>query len=128
MLRGYFLNGCPRVKLIIVGTSEIEVEAIIDTGFNGHLTLPQHIVDRLGLKFYTVSSAIVADGSMSPSSVYMGKLVFGDSRTDVLIDVQPQCNILMGTALLEELSLSLFVDVALERIEFNHSGRVSRPT
>ena len=113
--------------MVIVGVKEEEIEAIVDTGFNGHITLPQHIVDRLGLPFYTVSSAIIADGSVSPSSVYMGKLVFDGSRTDVLIDVQPNCNVLMGTALLEEWGLSLFVDVVADRVEFSHTGRVSRP-
>ena len=113
--------------MVIVGAEEEEIEAIVDTGFNGHLTLPQHIVDRLGLVFYTVSSAIVADGSVSPSSVYMGKLVFDGSRTDVLIDVQPNCNILLGTALLEEWGLSLFVDAGKKCVEFNQTGRVSRP-
>jgi clan AA aspartic protease len=129
MLRGYFHNKCPRTKLTIVGTEEIEVEAIVDTGFNGYLTLPEHIAERIGLQFTNaISSATVADGSTSPSLVYSGKIIYDNSRVNVLIDVQPQCNILMGTALLEEFNLSLFVDVALERVEFNHSGRVSRPT
>lgn len=113
--------------MVVVGITEEEIGAIVDTGFNGHLTLPQHIADRLGLQFYAVSSAIIADGSVSLSSVYMGKVVFDGSRTDVLIDVQPNCNILMGTALLEEWGLSLFVDAEKKCVEFNQTGRMSRP-
>jgi hypothetical protein len=35
---------------------------------------------------------------------------------------------LLGMALLEELGLSLFVDVGANRVELNASGRMTRPT
>ena len=40
-----------------------EIEAVIDTGFNGFLTLPAALVGELGLLYQYRSRAILADGS-----------------------------------------------------------------
>lgn len=42
---------------------EREVGAVIDTGFNGYLTLPEAVVAELGLPFVTHGWATLADGS-----------------------------------------------------------------
>jgi predicted aspartyl protease len=42
-----------------------EIEAIIDTGFTGFLTLPPSIVATLGLSWRERGSATLADGSES---------------------------------------------------------------
>lgn len=41
-----------------------EVEAVIDTGFTGFLSLPSVLVVELGLPFLTNESAMLADGSL----------------------------------------------------------------
>ncbi len=130
MLHGFFHNKCPRTKIVLVGESgEEKIDALVDTGFNGFLSVPEVIAKSIGLEFtQAIESSTIADGSSSPSLIYRGKVVYDGSRVDILIDVQPNCKILLGTALLEELQLSLFVDVAMSRIEFNPSGRVARPT
>lgn len=40
-----------------------EVEAVIDTGFTGFMTLPPSLVVQLGLVFMGASAATLADGS-----------------------------------------------------------------
>ena len=39
-----------------------DIEAVIDTGYNGFLTLPPVLVGALGLPFVTSGQAILADG------------------------------------------------------------------
>ena len=46
-----------------------EVEAVIDTGFTGFLSLPSALVTELGLPFLTNESAMLADGSLVRFSV-----------------------------------------------------------
>ena len=42
---------------------EREIEAVIDTGFNGFLTLPPTLAVELGLPFASIGLATLADGS-----------------------------------------------------------------
>ena len=53
------------VRLVLRGPSGLtrEVEAVIDTGFNGFLTLPPVLVKELGLAYLYRSRAFLADGS-----------------------------------------------------------------
>ena len=47
-----------------------EIEAVIDTGFSGFLTLPTALVGELGLPYQYRSRAILADGSEAFFHVY----------------------------------------------------------
>ena len=47
-----------------------EVEAVIDTGFTGFLSLPSALVTELGLPFLTNETAMLADGSLVRFSVH----------------------------------------------------------
>jgi len=48
MIFGTFRGEHPRVTLMLPGKSgDFEVEFILDTGFAGDLTLPNHVVDRV---------------------------------------------------------------------------------
>ena len=70
MLRGFFRNKCPYIRIIVAGTSEEEVEVLVDTGFNGSLTLPEHLAIKLGLENTNVIySSTTAVGSFSPSII-----------------------------------------------------------
>ncbi len=47
-----------------------EIEAVIDTGYNGFLTLPPALVAELGLAYRDRGRAILADGSESLFDTY----------------------------------------------------------
>lgn len=47
-----------------------EIDAAIDTGYNGFLTLPTALVAELGLAFGGISRATLADGSVVTFDVY----------------------------------------------------------
>ena len=55
----------PVVSLSIQGPTgqSREIEAVIDTGFTGFLTLPPELISELGLPFLAGNRATIADGS-----------------------------------------------------------------
>jgi len=94
---------------------EQEMEALIDTGFNGFLTLPLAVITSLGLPRLGRGRAILADGSEVLFNVYEATVRWeGQSRT-VELDATETAT-LVGMALLEGYTL---------RIEVVSGGRVT---
>ena len=56
-----------------------EIEAVIDTGFTGFLTLPSALVTELGLAYRDRGRAVLADGSEAIFDIY-DVAVLWDSR------------------------------------------------
>ena len=72
----------PVVTVAVQGPSgqTREIEAVIDTGFTGFLTLPPGLVSELGLPFLTGNRATLADGS---------EVTFPSYGVEVLWDGEP---------------------------------------
>ncbi len=51
------------VSLLDAGGAEQPVEAVLDTGFTGELTLPAKFIDDLGLEFVGSRIAVLGDAS-----------------------------------------------------------------
>jgi clan AA aspartic protease len=62
-----------------------QIEAVIDTGYNGFLTLPGTLVSLLQLSFRGHRQGTLADGSVVLLDVYQGTVVWHGQRKDVLI-------------------------------------------
>lgn len=60
----------PRIPVEIDGPSPRTVEAVVDTGFDGDLTLPRELVEELGLVSAGERKGTLADGSEITFSVY----------------------------------------------------------
>jgi len=60
------------IRVTVIGPTGIreEVEAVIDTGFNGYLTLSKALVDRLELQWRATTSGQLADGTLSEYDLY----------------------------------------------------------
>jgi clan AA aspartic protease len=72
------------IRLEVVGPSgqQEQIEAIIDTGFTGFLTLPAALVAVLGLPWLCRQAGILADGSVDFFDVYIATVAWeGQSRT-----------------------------------------------
>ncbi len=69
------------VRLTVQGPSgdSQEIEAVIDTGFTGFLTLPPALVTNLGLAYRDRGRAILADGREAIFDIY-DVAVLWDSR------------------------------------------------
>ena len=98
------------ISLIVQGPSghSREVEAVIDTGFTGFLSLPSELATELGLPFLTYESALLADGSLVRFSVHDARTLWdGQSRRVYahLSDTAP----LIGMRMLDNHDLSIQV-------------------
>ncbi len=104
----------PRLRLELQGSGTRQaVEAIIDTGFNGYLTLPASVITDLELPWLYRHHGELADGSIQIFDVYEAKIVWNGAPRSV----EPEsvnANPLVG--------MSLLLDHEL-RIEVRENGR-----
>ena len=86
-----------------------EVEAVIDTGFTGFVTLPPALVAELGLVFMGTSEATLADGSEVSFDAYAVTVLWEGQPRDVLID-EADTTPLVGMMLLDRHNLNIDVE------------------
>ena len=86
-----------------------EVAAVVDTGFNGYLTLPPTLVAELGLSVVGDGEAILADGREVAFDVY-GVTVVWDGQPRYVETAAVGIDALLGMMLLDR--HSLFVEVS----------------
>jgi clan AA aspartic protease len=79
-MKGFFKSGNPVIELSIEGR---KIEALLDTGFNGHLMLPQSIIREIALDQIGISDYITASGDAKVTNVYKGKIDFLNEKTEV---------------------------------------------
>ena len=63
-----------------------EVEAVIDSGSTGALTLPPALITLLGLRWQSTQRAALADGSTCVFQVYVGNVVWDGNVRRILVD------------------------------------------
>ena len=67
------------------GGSELEVDAVVDTGFTASLNVPAAVVAALGLARQSGSRAVLADGSVRRFDVYAAEVAWSDGWRPVLV-------------------------------------------
>ena len=77
------------------------VTAVIDTGFNGYLTLPAETIEALALSFHSYAEAELADGHTIVLQKFEGEVLWNGLPRAVTI-LQTQGAPLVGMALLEK--------------------------
>lgn len=88
------------IRLLIRGPQqEIETEVVVDTGFNGALTLPPDLISRLGLKHKSRIWGELADGRGDSFDVYEA-LVFWNGRLLRIPVGSTESDPMLGMALL----------------------------
>ena len=88
---------------------EQDVEAVIDTGFSGFLTLPSAAVAALGLSFDGVAWAVLADGTEGRFDVYDATLLWDDLHRRIYV-YAAETTPLAGMRLLEGHNLHVEVE------------------
>lgn len=88
MIIGAVKSDEARIHLTVKGRQgrEQEVEAVIDSGYTGALTLPPRLIGTLGLRWRSVDPATLADGSSCIFQVYVGQLVWDGKVRAILVD------------------------------------------
>lgn len=78
-----------------------DLEAVLDTGFNGTLTLPAELIGTLQLPWRTRGSAILANGREEMFDIYAATIIWDGTPRPILVEeveVQP----LVGMRLLAD--------------------------
>ena len=83
-------------------------DAIIDTGFNGWLSLPPDLIAQLNLKWKRRGRAILGDGSECVFNVYEAVLVWDGNFLTIPID-EANSEPLVGMSLMEGYQLMVQV-------------------
>ncbi|MGE0132100.1 MAG: clan AA aspartic protease [Blastocatellales bacterium] len=98
------------ICLTVAGRSgqEMEVEVVIDTGFNGHLTLAPGLIAILNLPWRRRGNALLADGSSSVFDVYEATIIWDGKRQRVPVDCV-DCDPLAGMSLIQGYELLIQV-------------------
>ena len=97
-----------RLPLIDSSGQTRDIEAVIDTGFNGFLTLPPALVAELGLTRLGQKSLILANGSRDIFDTY-GVTVLWDGQSRFVDADEADTTPLVGMLLLDRHDLSIQV-------------------
>lgn len=101
MIQGYVRDYLPRVFLTLPGQDgPTSVEFIVDTAFQGDLTLPSALIGRMAAEFTTERTISLADGSIHRRPYYQIALDWGEESRPVEVTVLENSP-LLGAMLLE---------------------------
>lgn len=103
-----FREAILRVILRGPGGVEREIEAVVDTGYDGALTLPPSLIGDLGLPFRRRASALLGDGTRSVHDVHEGVVLWSGQARRIAVDAA-ETDALLGMALLEGHELTIQV-------------------
>lgn len=122
-MRGSFENDVPVIELgvsgVLADSPFQKIQAIVDTGFNGYLSLPYVTAFPLGLVLTGMKASTVATGERAHHFVCIGKVKVGEQEVLTPIDIQPNCPVLLGTLLMKRLQKSLHVDFEKQKVSFS---------
>jgi clan AA aspartic protease len=98
------------IRLTVRGptSQQQEIEAIIDTGFDGCLSLPSSLIVLLGLVWRERGRALLADGSESVFDIYEGTVLW-DGKVRRIPVHEAETTPLIGMSLLQGYELTVRV-------------------
>ena len=111
----------PVIRLTVRGSRgrQEQIQAVVDPGYTGWLTLPPALMGRLNLPWKTFGRGIMADGSVSAFDVYQARVMW-DSRLRQVLVSELDATPLVGMALLRGFEIRMLVKargkVTIERI------------
>ena len=108
MINGAVFGLQARLNIIIYppGYPAIDIECVVDTGFEGFLTLPPDLIAKLGLPYVAPIDANLADNSRIVTNVHQGVILWnGVDRAIPILAMGRRP--LLGTALLADYHLGI---------------------
>jgi clan AA aspartic protease len=113
----------PRVPLALIGGNgqASAVEAVVDTGFNGHLCVSVYAMHKIGLKFLRIEKFELGDGKIVKQKVFLGELIFDGQKLIVEVITSKSLDSLIGAALL--VNKKLDIDYTKKRVQIKNSRR-----
>lgn len=103
-----YLEVVVRLPVLSLQGHERGIEAVVDTGFNGYLTLPPALVAELGLPFRRSGRALLGDGSAITFDTHEAVILWAGRPRRISVDAA-DTEPLLGMSLLHEHELSVQV-------------------
>lgn len=86
MTGSFTSEGEPSLPVRVLGPAgTLDDDAVVDTGFNGELTLPREQIKALGLPEATVTEVTLADGRVRDVPMYDAEAVLAGVLQEVFI-------------------------------------------
>ena len=102
------------VKLDL-GKEKRAVNAVIDTGFNGYISVPRKLIDESNWDFLGIEEYELASGELMREKVFLGRIEIGMEKLAVFILSSNSSDTLIGTKLLRNRLLIInFADKTLK--------------
>ena len=96
-----------RLKLISARDEEIELSAIIDTGYNGEVILSKNKIQEMGLEFLGTIDTELADGRIVELDLFRGRIKWFGRIQEVAVGASRSEDALLGTLLLADCELDI---------------------
>lgn len=97
------------IRLTVLGSQgQIEIDAAVDTGFDGYISLSRAVISELGFRFHRRGRAVLADGSEIIFDVYEATVIWDGEPRRVEVD-EADTDPLVGMGLLEGYELTVEV-------------------
>jgi clan AA aspartic protease len=108
MMQGFINQSCEAVLSIVIkhNTTTELVDAVIDTGFSGFLTLPAEIIAALDLTWKGRDKATLGDGTRCIFDVYIATVIWDGQYREIDIN-ESETNPLIGMKLLRGYDLRM---------------------
>jgi clan AA aspartic protease len=111
ILGGVNANREATIQVVILGPGgePHKIEAIIDTGFTGFLTVPAALIQKLSLPWLCREPGVLADGSVENFDVHVATLMWNGERRTIEVDAV-ESESLLGMGMLDRHSLLIEVE------------------
>ena len=88
-----------QLEVLVTDQSAVSIQAVVDTGFNGFLTLPIDVLNAVGASAAGTRRAELGDGNVVELDVYVARVNWHDENREVLA-LQAEATPLVGMSLL----------------------------
>ncbi len=88
-----------RLGLLYSGGRIEEIDVVIDTGFDGYLTLPSALIAALGMSYHSEINVVLGDGRIATLREFEARVDWNGAVRDVLV-LEADGGALVGMALL----------------------------
>ncbi len=105
----------PIIELaLVLGDRSKSLPAVIDTGFNGYLSVSAEYVENSDWLFVGFEEYELASGEIIKAKTYLGDIIFDEEQITTFILISQSKDILVGTRLLKD--KTLFIDFKDKRV------------